>query len=203
MAVKELAPRLKRGPKNDPKAWLIFNRLQALAFFPPEEVPRALERLRRDPTMRVAETVMQRLLVHYVSPKARYPLLMWNKYQDTIDMVNRTSNAAEGFHSRLNKGVSRSTPFYAIVQKIELYSIDCERSRARIQSGRGIDNKDNMKRHRDAMADLRSMRQLLFTTTTFEERYNQIHLNAELDNYIDYDYVENYREDQDEESDEE
>ena len=118
-------------------------------------------------------------------------------------MVNRTSNDAEGFHSRFNKGVSRSTPFYSIVQKIELYSIDCERSRARIQSGRGIDNKDNLKRHRDAMADLRNMRQLLLTTTSFEERYNQIHLNPELDNYVDYGYVENYGQDEESDSDDE
>ena len=81
MRVKELAPRLKSG--HDRAAWTIFFRMQALAFFPPGEVPKALERLRKDKTMRVADKVLQRLLVYYVSPKARYPLLKWNKHQES------------------------------------------------------------------------------------------------------------------------
>ena len=79
-----------------------------------------------------------------------------------------------------------------------MYSIDVEHLRARVQKGRGLDNKDNVKRHREEMAAMRAMRQLLLTSTSFEQRYAELHKSPQLEFFVDIEFAANYNPDDEE-----
>lgn len=193
MRLKKI-PSIAKGLKEkDSSCWKIFRRIQALAFFPLNEVKRALKILMVDRQMRPALPVLRHMKEYYVKDNARFDMRYWNHYGTVMRLGARTTNFCEGFNSRLNAQMCKGVQFFKVVYKIELYSVSVERIKERFDGGKGLDTRHNT-RYNAFIDEMITLRDFLDSGATFEDRFEILHNRFSIAEYmseLDYERLHN------------
>jgi len=125
------------------------HRLLALAFVPPPDVVDAFDKTYGEVTVQKMLLVYNYFDINYIrgvtvrgrrrAVSPRFPIVLWNQYEATLNGFHRTNNVSEGWYNRFNLLAGKAHPsFYTFLDLVQKEQGDIEGMLAEVGLGRSV-----------------------------------------------------------------
>lgn len=112
--------------------------LMALSFVPIVDVKKAFRQLKAV-LPKELQYVAKYLGENYITGNPRYPIPLWNHFEDAINKKQKTNNCSEGWHNRFQKLVGKHHPdLYSALREIQKEQADTEMAITELSLGRMV-----------------------------------------------------------------